>query len=143
MQRSVCSSPMGEIERISAMELRASTRARAPERAPPLPPVVHPPGTLQDEVGGRKVQHDVLVHRALVLLEAVLTRRPAEEGVDDGLDLLHPLALHLLRGREAELHQRPPEAGSGLPPYPGRPLEVLAVDDLLADEELAEPGGLA
>jgi hypothetical protein len=28
MQRSVCSSPMGEIERISALELRPSTRER-------------------------------------------------------------------------------------------------------------------
>ena len=116
--------------------------ARIAERAAHHPHVVQPPGTFEDDVGGGKVQNDVLVHRALVLLESVLAPRPAEEGVDDGLDLLHHLAFHLLRGGESELHQRPPEAVAFLPHYPGGTLESRAVDELLADEELAEPVGL-
>ncbi len=74
-----------------------------------------------------------------MLLEAVLTGLPAEQGIDDGLNLLHHLAFHLIRGREAELHQRSAEAASPLSHHLGRPLERVAIDDLLADQELAQP----
>ena len=77
-----------------------------------------------------------------MLLDAVGAFFPFKEGVDDGLDLLDHLRLHLIGGAVAELDDGLPESASRVLHHFRRLFEGGAVQDALPDEELAEAVGL-
>ncbi len=96
------------------------------------------PRALDDDIGGGQVEYDVLVDRVLVLLESVLACVPIEQRIDDRLDLLHDALTHLRRVTIAELDDSLAKTVAGLLHGFRGLSEGLAVDDVIANQELAE-----